>query len=348
MDFIKAEEAISSIASFLKLDPIADQDKLFLYLDMAQKRAWKSGSYKGFTREASLKIREFNGRRFINTPHGFNVLLGLNLDNKPKLIFESYFQFHHNGPGGTYARQDCYQDVVLEYRESATLMPYDLLGKSRMSFKLAALAHHSSDVNVNITATGLDINMQPVNTTILSQSSMAAGTDGSETIYGAQIKLEAGKLIVMDDVNWLSIDSLHKPVTNGAVDFYAIFGEDCVYHIATIQPFQQRSLYRTYEIPHTCCLNWPQVDALLKIGEPEKIKHVSQSLIIDDLEALLAIVMSIDETFDKKAFQTGMEFMTLGISSLDAELRSSRAPTIQPVQVMGMDEEINSMNEYSL
>jgi hypothetical protein len=349
MDFLKVDDAIKDISPFVGLDPVNDQDKLFLYLSMAQSRAWKAGSYKGFMREATLKTYDFGGRHFLMTPHGYNVLMGININSKPTKMFESYFSWHHNGLGSI--TSECrlkYADCTLEYRESPTLYSHDLL--QAKEFKLAVLARHAQDTGQEVTVTGLDVNGRPVTASLPTQASVAAGVSDLDIVYGARIKLEANKLMLLDDVNWMSIEALSKGVTHGDVDFYMVRGEGasaCVDHIATIGPFQSKSLYRIYEVPASMCKHH-KLECLLKIGEPEKIRSASQFLMIDDIEALMSLVMSVHETFDKKDLALGNGFMTLGVANLEAEHKSSRSPTLQPIQILGMDEEINFQHDYSL
>jgi len=274
------------------------------------------------------------------TPHGYNVLMGLNINGNPKKIFESYFSWHHNGPGSiTNEAKLRYADCVLEYRESPTLLSADLLDNKK-DFKVAVLARNALDTGVEIQLTGLDIHGQPVHTSIPTQAAVAAGMSAMSTVYGAPVQLAANKLVLIDNIHWLSLESLTKPITHGDVDFYMVY-RDCVEHIATITPFQTKSLYRIYEIPTSSC-RCGNVEALVKIGEPTRIVNSSQFLIIDDFEALLALVMSIDETFTKKDVASGQNYASLGVASLAAELNSSRAPSIKPMQVLGMDEEINT------
>jgi hypothetical protein len=323
MEFLSVREAVKTVSQFIGLDPINEEAKIFLYLEMAQKKAWKNGSYKGFLKEFDVKVENRDGRRFIKTPHGYNVLMGLNINTKPIEIKDSYFQFHHNSQGSlTNERMMSFVNFGLAYREYPTLQGPQILS-SKKPFKVIAIARGNEEGYTTIS--GNDYDGNPVYSTF-----------EDSRVHGVKLKLEkdvAKKLEV-----WFGdISAIQKDETNRPVDYYAVDDCDNVVHISRIEPHQTRSLYRIYHIPQNCgCRD--TVHALFKISEPDPISSLDQRLIIDDMEALLSLVIGLDKSFDKKEIQEGEAFLAKGIISLDAETQGASSPTVQPIQYIGMDE----------
>lgn len=324
MKYLTAREVCQKVAPFLGLSFDNDQDKLFLYLDIAQKRAWRAGTYKGFLKIANVSTYEFGGHRYIRTPHGYNVLLGLNINSKPKELKEGYFQFHHNSYGSLSKEQQLrYVDYGLVFHEYPTLMGPQLNRKD-FKFQVGVLSTVDREGYAQISGIGIDGN--PINTVV----------DG-ESFDGVKVKLSKGELTLIDNVWWSDIEGISKDQTFGAVEFYAI-NKTCNYAelIARIEPRQKVSQYRLYEVPKDCGCG-QTVEALFKLSEPDQIVSGDDKLIIDDIEAIMSLMIGADETFNKKAIEVGEAFSAKGVVSLAEEERAASSPTVQPIQFVGID-----------
>lgn len=323
MEFIKVEEAVKRIAGFVGLDPTNDQDRLFFYLEMAQKKAWKNGAYKGFLKEFDVNVTEHNGHRYIQTPHGYNVLMGININSKPNQIKDSYFQFHHNSYGSlSEERMLSFVDFTLSYREYPTLRGPQLLS-SKVPFKIASTAR-SNESNSYTTVSGNDPNGNPI-------------YSNNGNTHGVKVLLEKDKAKLLEI--WFSeVTAIQKDVTNGPVEYFSVDANNNAELIARIEPHQSRSLYRIYHVPQSCCRD-NTLHCLFKISEPDPIVSLEQRLIIDDMESLLSLVIGMDASFDKKDIQGGEAFLAKGIIGLDSENEAGKSPTVQPIQYIGMEVE---------
>ena len=337
-DYLTAEEAAKFVAPFVGLSYEADRDKLFTYLHLAERKAWKQGTYKGFLKEFDCKIFDVNGKWFIKTPHGYDVLMGVNINCAPVHIKDSYFQFHHNSAGSL--KNDCalsFTELALDYIESPTTLGPEFLS-DKTPFRIGIKSTAVEDDGAFLTVDGLDHEEKPIYS--------YPDVEG-EPVHGLQIKLSHKEVIAVDNVMFSSITNISKQVTNGRVEVYRLSDDyQCVDLIAEIQPNQKRSKYRMYQVPKWDC-ECMTVHCLFKVAEPEFLAHPTQKLIIEDREAILSLTMSLDETYDKKNIEVGETLLTKGIINLDTDLNSSKANSVYPVQYVGLDgEEVNNELDY--
>lgn len=327
MKFLTASEAIRQIAPFVGLDVDNDRERLFLYLTFAQKMAWKAGTYKGFMREFDVATYEVNGHRFLKTPHGYNVLMGINLNTKPTQIQDSYFQFHHNSMGSlTDERVLSFVNYALAYREYATMLGPNLLMRKE-AFKVLAIAMEQETDKRTIIG-GIDVEGNPIMSSV----------DGN-TIDGTRVLLEHNIAKLVDDYWYADVSHISKDQTNGPVNYYANYESGDTVHIARLEAFQTNSMYRIYQVPKSVECGC-SAHCLFKISEPDPIVSESQRLIIDDMEALLSLCMGMDQSYDKKDLNLGESFIGKGIMSLDRELKSASSPVAPSIQYIGMDNDV--------
>lgn len=326
MKYLTAEKVARDAAPFLGLSYENDRDRLFLYLSMAQKKAWSTGIYKGHLKSFDVETYEVNGHRYIKTPHGFNVLMGLNLEYEPAPIMEGYFRFHHNGPG---SNDQCFRDYGLSYYEFATLQGPQINNPCDR-FKLGVL--NTFDATGHVCVTGLNELGHPVNTV-----SDGVSVDGVKFNFNGQHAMQQ-----VENITWSQITGITKSPTIGPVEIYSIKNNDPKL-IARLEPNQLRSLYRVYELPKSLCGCRGAVHGLFKVSEPEDISRPTDQLIVDDFESLLNLMMSVDQGFNTKDLNLSQAFMAKGISGLAEEERAGKGPTVAPPQFVGpeFDEESN-------
>lgn len=322
MKFLRAGDVAEKVASFVNLEP--DDERIYLYLSLAQKNAWKGGIYKGFMQEFNVNTYKIGDDRYIICPDGYNVLMGLNLNERPVVIRESYFQWHHN------LKKGAYQDYALEFRESPTRMGPDMLQNDR-PFKLGVKARTPErDPN------------QPniwLKTVITYQ-------DPNDDPHRIEVPLHGCEMLMVDDRYISRITSITKPPTKDSVDYYAIYedGHKEAVCIATVHPYETRSIYRLYKLPPAC--SYECVRCLFKISEPADIVSPDQMMVLDDLEAIISLVMAMDLKFSKGRLEEGNALNIMGLANLDAELKSTKSPTLQPVQLVGLGDEDFYLTEW--
>lgn len=327
MKYLTVGEVIDRAASFVGMSPDNDQAKLFQYVDIAQKGAWKSGIYKGFLRATTVRVFENNGHRFIKTPHGYNVCMGINVNGKPLQLRDSYFQFHHNGPGSlTSSDLLRYADFGLAYSEYPTLLGSSMTAYTG-SFKIGVLPLSKEDSEATIQIDAKDSDGNPIHFK-------------QEGVVGSGFKLslaKKGELLVGNVFKLSEVTGIHKSPTNGAVEVYALYEtSNTPVLLARLEPFETASCYHLYELPKGCCQG-DCIDALFKISEPEPISSREQRLIIDDMESILSLIIAADQTFDKKKLQEGEAFKAKGILGLDSESEAGKPVALRPIQVLSTD-----------
>jgi hypothetical protein len=109
MNGITVKAAANLIAKFASLSYPQDQEKVFELLTFINNQIWRTGKFHNSTRFAYVKTLP-NGT--LITPHGYNVLLGVSINNKKVNIRGDHFIFHENGPGDpfTYASKNMHTD----------------------------------------------------------------------------------------------------------------------------------------------------------------------------------------------------------------------------------------------
>ena len=363
--YITAGEAAELICPFIGLNPDNNEEELFLILSLIQTKAWKMGTFRGMVKDFNVNIRRktINGKEkaYIITPHGFEIMLGVNLDGKPAPIHDNYFQFNPNGEG---SMTDCcgcnWSEGVVDVGEFPTLFqPCEnrcCCGSlDCQSANIGVVSYGCSDRcrdNMeSVTVNGLShlgnpiYTYEPENPYLQSaQSCRCVSPDSNNdpqkrVISGDRFPITE-KLVVHKNIKWSRIESIRKGYSDAPVEVFTVCGNSTEL-LARLEPYQKASRYRIYELPDCCC-NHQCVHGLFKIGKPERIQHKDQPMIIDDEEAIIAMSKSFDLTYNKEKIVEGEAFLQKGMKNLDDELRSNRSNARTPVIVEGVEEnEIN-------
>lgn len=350
-----AEEAAKLIAPYVGLRVETDSDELFQILTLVQSKAWKMGVYKGMVRDFNVNTRTriVNGkeRKYIITPHGFEIMLGVNLDGKPAPIHDNYFQFNNNGNG---SMTDCcgcnWSEGVIDLGEFPTLFQpcentcccgerdCNSASIGVVSYNCFEDQCHQSQEHVLVK--GLNYLDNPV-FTYEDSDPYDPSNDRCRSIDPRKVTRKAiegdrfpikRKLVVHKNIKWSRIDSISKGHTVYPVEVFRVCGNDTDL-LARIEPYQKQSRYRIYELPD-CCGSPSCVHGLFKIGKPDPIVHGSQAMIVDDSEALIALGKSFDLTYTKQNVELGEAFLAKGIKSLDDEVKMNRSNSRVPMVVL--------------
>lgn len=365
-NYITAIEGAELISPFVGLCPKTEKDELFQLLSLAQTKAWKKGIFKGMVKDFNVNIRKrtINGvdRSFMITPHGYEVLLAVNLDGKPKYIRDNYFQFNPEGSGSV---SNCssrnWTDDVIDLGSQPTLFQPcenkcncgDLDCNSRalgvIGYKCEKSCETDSDT---VLISGINNLNNPVYTyepddVSSERHSLCRCVSPDERANSKQRKVIDGdiypikpKLVIHKNIKWNRIDSIRKGYTNGPVEVFAVCGNSTEL-LARIEPFQKVPNYRIYELPDCCC-DYECVHGLFKIGKPDPILSDFQHLVIDDDEALIALTKSLNLTYRQEKLELGEAFLHKGMMNLDEEHKMNRSNARVPIIVDGVSES----NEY--
>lgn len=362
---ITAKEAAELISPYtgLCIDNEDQRDDIFLLLSLIQSKVWKKGIFKGMVKDFNVNVRKrsINGkdRSFIVTPHGFDILLGINLDGKPAAIRDTYFQFNPSGRGSITNCVSCnWTEDVIDLGDSPTLFqPCEnscSCGKLDCDNRNIGVIEYdcgkicTDDDYPSLTITGYNemgnrvytfkptdpFNQSHNDCRCVPATSTSAG--GREVMNGDVYPIK-DKLVVHENIFWSKIESIKKQQTNNPVEVFSVCGTTTEL-LARLEPFQSSSNYRIYELPD-CCASYECVHGLFKIAKPERITNESQLLIVDDEEALISLAMSFDKTYKKEEIEKGELYLQKGINTLDEEHKMNRSKAIVPIIVIGAEDD---------
>jgi hypothetical protein len=355
---ITAGEAADLIGPYVGLCRKNEEEELFGMLSLIQTKAWKKGVFKGMVKDFNVNIRKrtVGGKEkaYIITPHGYEIMLAVNLDGKPAPIHDNYFQFNNSGNGSITNCCGCnWSEGVIDIGEFPTLFqPCEnkcCCGSLDCnSSNIGVISYECRDscrdnletVHVSgLTDLGNPVYTYDVDNPYVDSHDRCRAVDPKNAkktvIIGDKFPIKR-KLVVHKNIKWSRIDSIRKGYSDAPVEIFTVCGNSTQL-LARIEPYQQASKYRIYELPDCCCQN-QCVHGLFKIGKPEKIQHESQSMVIDDEEAIIALAKSFDLTYNKDKITEGEAFLQKGMQSLDDELRMNRSNAQVPIIVIGMEE----------
>lgn len=354
---MNAAQAAEYIAPFIKSNWPKDRDKLFRILSLVHSRAWKEGKWYGMTREYTVPVLENNT---LITPPGYNVLLKINLDAKPTIIRDKYFQFHRNGTGSISecCGKNWCGDVHDLGPEPVLFQPYQIPScicddQTKPCIQLAFKSLGCENDDVSITVTGFYPNelnpkekgeacpkervytykkeTSPGKTEICGCRKDTPAKEGKKPVNGATVKPDENLQLL--DLYWGEIESIKKTTSRNPIEVYAVYGDNKVRLIARLEPWQTEAHYRRYHLPDSC--STPCVHGLFKISQPERILDDSQLMLISDDEALLLLAKGIHMTYYESEDVDGERYILRGIKALDDQLRENASNADIPIQVSG-------------
>ena len=342
-----AEEICQISADIIGLSYPSDRSKLFFLCRMTNHEIWKQGRYHGMIKEfyVNTKVDEC-GRKYITSPNGHNVLLGVNLNTKPTRINNNWFQFHRNGSGswdsdknwkGIGGVMDMGPSPVIEQPRARN----EISTSENDPVYIAVRSRGIEDAGIVVTINGenrlgedhytftpivetpfIRTLKNPIDTTIAK----------ADVTYGAQYKL-TNKFTLFENVFWSRINSISKPVTRHPVDVYAVHDTGETYLLATLAPHQRNSSYRNYLIPDDECCNAQCVHALFKMSEPESIEYPTQLMVTDNITALMDMMIGMDYKYYKKDLPNAAIYILSSVRALEDATRENQSNHESQIQV---------------
>ena len=342
-----ANDICELTADIIGMSYPSDKKKMFFLCRMANHEIWKQGKWHGMIKEFFVNTRtDQNGNKFIVTPNGYNVLLGVNIDAKPNRINNHWFQFHRNGNGSvtkengwnyTTAVMDMGLGAVIEQPRKRNEISLD----TKDPVYLAVRSRGCESVDATLTISGEngigDLHYSfpsTVNNPVVRSlaNPLQTTVESIEPTYGIEYKL-TNKFSLYENVSWSQINSIHKSVTNNPVDIYAVHDSGESYLIATLAPHQRQSSYRSYMIPKEACGDTSCVHAMFKISEPEGIEFPTQNMIVDNVTALIDMIMGMDYKYFKKDLNAGAAYILSSVKALEDSTRENMSNHQSSIQV---------------
>jgi hypothetical protein len=346
MPIITVKEAIDLAADKVGKSGSQNRSEILFLLDRAQETAWNRGMWWGFYREVKLKVWGDH----IVMPQDFGVLYAINVNGRPTIPRNRWYEFHQNGHGSI---EDCLGDKRCNWVRSVVDMgeqavPFQPCGK-----KLHVRSRGCEEAGKFVVVNGRDHNDDEIYTYYAkeeaSSGSSCASCDGRcytkdevangavteyETQYGERIPIKNEK-IVETRTYFSHIESITKPVTQSPVDIWVTDGDSSEL-LVTMAPHQTTTSFRKYRLPDTCD-NCRCVHVLGKINEPQPLSYDSQPLIIQSRAALINLVISADYEFNKRMPTEADAFLERGLKALDLNLAEKTGPRNLPLQIVTPD-----------
>jgi hypothetical protein len=336
---ITVEEAGRLVATKIGKRWPYDKEEIMDNLSLVAEEIWKSGVFKGSTKWAYVSV---NSDNTIVTPHGYNVLLGLNQDFKPMKIRQDHFLFHQNGVGEKAVFEGSNKDVI-DLGEFPIFTLIERLckpcsGSECPSYKIAARILGSCEGFPETRIYGNDQNGHPIYSYVKSENGLdevcqctqEEAEYYNDTVEGIRIKLT--NTLQAFDIQFSSITGIVKPATSSPVEYWAINHSGLAKMIARLEPFESSSSYRIYKVPKSC-IKQACVFGLFKIKQPERYVDGSQAFISDNISSLISIAIGVDKKYKRDELQLGQQYIGDGVLSLANEVRESNSNAESPIQV---------------
>lgn len=335
----------SQIAEDIGLCWPRDSERIFKNLTHVQNEIWTSGKFYGSTQFWDCKVSPTNQ---LITPHGYGILLGIDINGKPKDIKDEFFLFHKNGPGDIAEyRGKCktFNDNVMSLGESPVLMqPTDEscrqrrmdCNPKRILVKSECGASDPPFPKTRVSGLGADgmpiYSYMAVDPSTEEESLCQCKANEAEQFKAIQgIEYHIAEVSTVADIRFSKINNIIKEPTLGPVEYYMVNEDGVGTLIARMEPWQLLSSYKIYQLPRQC--KQRSVLGLFKRNKPEPIIDENQIFISSDMEAILSIAIAVDFKFSKKNIAASVGYFQAGAISLNADLKENRTGAQQTMQI---------------
>jgi len=340
---ITAKEAAQVIGSFIdcSYESSGNHAKLLRVLSLVNGYVWKKGIWPGMTAQFNVRLDRRTGQ--IITPHGYNVLLKVNISGEPISMGDEYFKFHQNGRGSL---DECcgqnwstrvidlgYSPVLVQPNDPAACDCYhvgvstdgnpDLTKDIEVSLVKGYHVEGDQEPEKVIYTSRLDTDLRLLASPCQCQPAELTSVTGEEIIEGVEFPIN-GKMIIFDDLCWGRVSGISKPVTNCPVDYWSVNSvTGNFFRIARLEPNETNSSYRRYKVPDQCC-EYPNVLGLFKVSAPTPLVTFSQQLVFGDHECLISLSKAIDFLYYKNDADASAPFFARGLQCLEENYREEK------------------------
>lgn len=333
------------IAPFVDLCYPQNSDEMFQLLTLVQNEIWMSGKFHDSTRWYYCATYP-DGT--IKTPHGYNILLGIDVNGKPQDIRDEIFLFHMNGPGDVMAyNSKTFDRGVYDLGTSPVLFqPTDRNKCSccKMDTRAKFLYVVSDKCTkkepfLNTVVSGLDCKGAFIYSYEKStksgikvcQCEQSLETEGVEVIHGVKYPI-TGNRFTYKNIKYSEITNIIKEPTQTPVEYWSVDEKGNGFLIARLEPNEVLSSYRTYRIPTKCNKN-KCVLGLFKRSKPQEIVDANQILITSNYNALLSLCIGVDFKYNKKKVQSAVPYIQDAFALLNADLKEHKSNSQSPLQI---------------
>jgi hypothetical protein len=342
-------DVAKSVAKFINKSWPDDKDYLFEILSIAEEYFWISGLFQGSTIFAT--VANDNGR--IVTPHGYSILEGVAVNQKPQIIRDKNSYFHVNGPGPIGAEEinSCYcrgeiSKTIYDLGEFPTLLgnQNSINGKT---FKISVEPSGCEKGEVIITGLnecGHMIYTYFQNGYSNSDDDSSSGScfcgeseiaekqeNGMDVIEGVSYSLT--KPTMYENVTFSNVIAITKSNTLAPVNIYAVYDDGSRVLLSRMEPFQTESSYRIYNIEDKSA----NIVGLFRRSKPGRIVNETQRFIVNSEIATITMVEGVYEKHYTKDSQRGSIYIADAIAILKESYKSSQSNYKAEIQVSGRE-----------
>lgn len=329
-----------------------DERKIFELMSLVQNKIWQSGKFHNSTKFFYVNVRS---DRTIITPHGYNVLLGCNINFQPVNINSPNGLFHRNGPseapmvGGNFNTTIQYlgESPVTKQPNEAWCSP---CGNHRFTCDndyFITVVGENCSTKAHTLVSALGKNNKPIYTYYKEETGGEPTVCESEDIAATEIKYNEGvrypilgQKVFYKDILVTNIYNIIKEPSLVPVEYYLTERRTGIGSlIARLEPYEIISKYKRYQISNNC-IRKNCVLALFKQSKPVDIVSESQIFISDNKDAILCMAQGIYQIHEKQELNLGNGFIQQGLVALREELREESPNTNDKLQ-------IESIRDYS-
>jgi hypothetical protein len=341
---ITVKEVAEFVAPYVGMSYPNDDIRLFELLSLVQARIWGSGRFYGSTKFFHVGV---DGENNIITPHGYNVLLGCNMDFKPVTIHGMTSLFHKNGPAEAPISQKGFNAGAFHLGDYAVMyQPNDqwcvrcgIMQPNKDYYIAVKSSDNCADVRFT-TVSSLGCDGKPIYTYMKEASSMTPTVCGNEEIADGEIDYTEGVVypikgeqIAYNDIITTFVYSIRKEPTKTPVEYYLVDKETGQgFLTARLEPYETESKYKKYRVTGDCIKN-KCILGLFKMSKPAEIKHESQLFVTDNRHAILCMAQSMDQLHNKQDFNTAEIFLQKSLIALREELREESPNAQNKMQI---------------
>lgn len=333
------------IAPYIGASYPNDKEKVFKNLSLVQDKIWRSGLFYDSTKYFYVQV-DSDGN--IITPHGYNVLLGCNIDFKPITLSHYHSVFHKNGTGErSLEDKNFFKESTFLGESPVMVQPNDLINKNNDYF--ITVQGGSCDAGKHTDVLALDKCDSPIYTyykntdddenTILVPCLPESNKNETKNREGIRFAI-SHQPQYHKEILVKSIYAIFKEETLSPVRYYLTDKETGVGTLmAELQPYDIKSSYKRYKISGKC-IRRGQILGLFKRSAPVEIVSDEQLFLSGNKEAILLIAKGFYLKIDKEDVQKGDKFISDGIMALREEIQGNRVGKRESLQV-------NSTRDFS-
>jgi len=331
------------IAPYIGMSYPNDEQRIFETLSLVQDEIWSSGKFYGSTKFFYTPVREDNT---IVTPHGYNVLLGCNINFKPVNINGTAAIFHKNGPAESPLALDGFSNDVYHLGDSPVMFQPNSqwckpCGPSGCKSEYyIAVCGGDCEKDKKTLVSSLGCNGRPIYTYYKEETENKPIVCEDRDLADEEVKYNEGVMypivgqqVYYNDIIIGDIYNIIKDPTLNPVNYYLVNKDTNVGTlIARLEPYEVTSNYKIYQISKSCVKN-NCVLGLFKRSKPSSIVDPAQILISDNKNAILSIAKGVQKKYSEDNIQLGEAFILGGINLLAKEVREQRPNSTAKMQV---------------